>query len=262
MARARSPKSPVLYERIAQELADRIHARRLPPFAKLPSESELMGQFGVSRVTVRQALRKLAEAGLVISRQGKGVFVAGLVVNQELTAMRGFYDSLIAQGQHPDTEVVSFGHRRPSVSIPELRRFEHDIYSFRRVYRIKDMPIAVADASIAGNGKAVTREDVERFPVYSLVKHVIERDVERASVQVRAARCAPDIAELLNLKRGATILQMERTSFDRDGLVVEFTRFSVPPEVFAFQMEVAGPIQIASSIQRVSRSPEKKGKPR
>ena len=224
--RQRAPGSPVLYERIANELASSIREKRLPPFAKLPSEAELMERFGVSRVTVRQALRKLADAGLVISRQGKGVFVAGAVVNQELTALRGFHDSLVLQGHDPVTAVLSFECRRPDVSLP-------------------------------GGGKAITREDVDRFPVYSLLQNVIQRQVARASVQVRAARCSADIARLLNLPVGATILHMERTSYDTEGLAVEVARFSIPPEVFAFQLEAAGPLQIASSIKRI----ETEGRP-
>ncbi len=246
--RKEAPSSPILYERIASELATRIRARNLPAFARLPSEAALMAEFGVSRVTVRQALKKLADAGLVISRQGKGVFVAGVVVNQELTALRGFHESLVLQGHVPVTTVLSFACRRPALSNPELRQFEYDIYTFRRLYRLGDMPIAVVDVSMPGGGKPVTREDVERFPVYSLLANVIRRPVARAAVQVRAARCQADIAKLLKLAPGATVLVMERTSYDPEGLAVETSRFSIPPEVYAFQMEVAGPLQIASSL--------------
>jgi GntR family transcriptional regulator len=115
----------------------------------------------------------------------------------------------------------------------------------------------VADVSLPGGGKAITREDVERFPVYSLLQNLIQRQVARASVQVRAARCSADIARLLNLPVGATILHMERTSYDAEGLAVEVSRFSIPPEVFAFQLEAAGPLQIASSIKRI----ETRGRP-
>ena len=121
-----------------------------------------------------------------------------------------------------------------------------------------DLPLAVAEASIPGGGTQVTREHVERLPVYSIVREVIRREVVRATVQVRAAKCAPDIAKLLKLPAGATILEMERTSYDRQGLAVELTRFSVPPELFAFQMEVAGPLQIASSIKRIAPRRERK----
>ena len=248
---APSAPSPVLYERIADDLAARIRSRELAPFAKLPSESELMAGYGVSRVTVRQALRRLAEAGLVISRQGKGVFVAGAVVSQELSTLRGFYDSLVLQGHDPKATVVSFEHHRPKFSAGDLASFEYDVYRFRRLYCLGDMPIAVADVTLPGAGREVAREDVERFPVYALLKHVVKREVARASVQVRAARGEAGIAKLLNVAPGATILQMERTSFDPKGLAVETTVFHIPPEVFAFQLEVSGPLQIASSIKRI-----------
>jgi GntR family transcriptional regulator len=260
MPRLRARPSPILYERIAEELAAQIRSKRLVPFAKLPSEAELIERFGVSRVTVRQALRTLARAGLVISRQGKGVFVAGAVVNQELTALRGFYDNLVMQGHDPDSTVLSFECRRSTASAPELRRLEHEVYCFRRLWRLGELPLAVADASIPGAGKTVSREDVERLPVYSIVREVIRREVVRASVQVRAAKCAPDIARLLKVSAGATILEMERTSYDRQGLAVELTRFSVPPELFAFQMEVAGPMQIASAIKHIAPVAERKGR--
>ena len=248
---APSAPSPVLYERIADDLAARIRSRELAPFAKLPSESELMAGYGVSRVTVRQSLRKLAQAGLVISRQGKGVFVAGAVVSQELSTLRGFYDSLVLQGHDPKATVVSFEHRRPRLAAAGLKPFEYDVYRFRRLYCLGEMPIAVADVTLPGAGRAVTREDVERFPVYALLRHVVKREVARASVQVRAARSEAGIAKLLNVGPGATILQMERTSFDPKGLAVETTVFHIPPEVFAFQLEVAGPLQIASSLKRI-----------
>lgn len=250
--RGSAPASPILYERIAADLAARIRAGRLPPFAKLPSEAELMAEHGVSRVTVRLALRKLSEAGLVISRQGKGVFVAGVVVNQELTALRGFHESLVLQGHAPVTTLLSFECRRPAVSSPDLRQFAYEIYTFRRQYRLGELPIAVADVSMPGAGQPLAREVVERLPVYSLLATVIKRPVARASVQVRAARCAPDIAKLLNLPRGATVLSMERTSYDPEGLALETTRFSIPPELYAFQMEVAGPLQIASSLRALA----------
>lgn len=210
-----------------------------------------MSRFGVSRVTVRLALRKLAEAGLIISRQGKGVFVAGTVLNQEFSVLRGFHESLVLQGHDPVTSVLSFECRRPSLSAPELRQFECDVYCFRRLYRLGDMPIAVADVSLPGGGKPVTRRDVERHPVYSLLREVVGRAVARASVQVRAARCSPDVAVLLKLPSGSTILHMERTSYDPRGLAVEVTRFAIPPEVFAFELEAQGPLQIASSIKRI-----------
>jgi GntR family transcriptional regulator len=64
-----------LYSRVVAVLRDEIAAGRIPVGARLPSEEELCGRFGVSRHTVREALRKLREDGLVSSRQGAGTTV-------------------------------------------------------------------------------------------------------------------------------------------------------------------------------------------
>jgi len=61
-----------LYSRVVAALKDEIAAGRIAVGARLPSEEELCGRFGVSRHTVREALRKLREDGLVSSRQGAG----------------------------------------------------------------------------------------------------------------------------------------------------------------------------------------------
>ena len=184
-------------------------------------------------------------------RQGRACS-PGPAVKQELSPARLLH-SLISEGYQPEASVLSFERVRPSLAAPELRQFEYDIYRFRRLYKIGDMPIAVADVSMPGFGIAVTREDVERHPVYGLVQSIVKRDVARATAQVRAGRAGKDVARLLKLKPASPVLRMDRTSFDSQGLVVESTQFFIQPEVFAFQLEVAGPLKIASSIHRVGR---------
>lgn len=68
---ARAPK----YQRIADELRRQIRDGRYQPNTRIPSETELTEQFGVSLPTVRQALAALRAEGLVESRQGIGTFV-------------------------------------------------------------------------------------------------------------------------------------------------------------------------------------------
>lgn len=246
--------SPVaLYEQIAEILASEIHSKRRKAFERLPSEHEFTEIFGVSRVTVRQAMRKLAGSGLIVARQGKGLFVAGPPVEQELGALRGFYDSLVLQGYQPETAVIDFKRETPSLSIPELKQFDCDIYRFRRLYKIEDVAIVVADVYVPSFGIKLTREDVEQLPVYALIRKVLNRDVVRASVQVRAARTPDDVADLLSIGRNTPVLHMDRTSFDSRGLVLENTRFYIQPEMFAFQLDVAGPLDISSAIRRVNR---------
>ena len=73
----------------------------LAPYERLPSEQALQDEFSVSRVTVRLALKELASRGLIRSHRGRGSFVAGSVVTQNMQVLTGFYDLFLAQGLEP-----------------------------------------------------------------------------------------------------------------------------------------------------------------
>jgi DNA-binding GntR family transcriptional regulator len=63
------------YLQIADDLRSAIHRGDIAPGSQLPSTSDLSTQYGVARMTVRNALRLLRDEGLVVARQGSGVFV-------------------------------------------------------------------------------------------------------------------------------------------------------------------------------------------
>jgi DNA-binding transcriptional regulator YhcF (GntR family) len=67
------PRPP--YQQVANDLRAAILTRKFAPGEKLPSGPELAKHYGVARMTVQQAIRRLREDGLVVSRQGSGVFV-------------------------------------------------------------------------------------------------------------------------------------------------------------------------------------------
>lgn len=67
------PRPP--YQQVANALRAAILTRKLVPGEKLPSGNELASRYGVARMTVQQAIRVLRDEGLIVSRQGSGVFV-------------------------------------------------------------------------------------------------------------------------------------------------------------------------------------------
>ena len=69
------PRGEYLYSDVARQLRKRIDERIYAPGSKLPSMSELCFDFGVSAITVRNALRELTQEGLISGHQGLGVFV-------------------------------------------------------------------------------------------------------------------------------------------------------------------------------------------
>jgi len=75
-ATRRRPRTLAL--ELVEAIGDRIREGKLAPTDKLPTEAEIMGEFGVSRTVVREAISKLQASGLVETRHGIGTFVVGL----------------------------------------------------------------------------------------------------------------------------------------------------------------------------------------
>jgi GntR family transcriptional regulator len=101
-AALRQPK----YLRIHAELRDRITGGRWPAGSALPAQRDLADEFGVSTMTLRQALQLLADEGLIDTRHGAGTFVAARYA-YELGHLRSFADDLTAQGAHITTRLLA-----------------------------------------------------------------------------------------------------------------------------------------------------------
>lgn len=101
--RDRTPLPLRVYQQLRAEIAAGAHA----PRARLPSEAELATSFGVSRVTVREALRMLQRDGLVAAQQGRGHFVlAGGLIREPITELRSVTELLGSLGYAVETEVL------------------------------------------------------------------------------------------------------------------------------------------------------------
>ncbi|MER1966625.1 GntR family transcriptional regulator [Castellaniella sp. GW247-6E4] len=244
----RNSETP-LYLQLAEQLANEIQAKQWLPLQKLPSEHELTQFFGVSRVTVRQAFRVLVDRGLVVSRQGKGVYVRGPRVNQDLGSLRGFYDGLVARNYDVETEVVEFVQLKASEA-----GASGNVFQYVRLYQLEGAIIVLADITVFCLDALITQDQVEHLPVYALLQEVLKKKVARAATQIKATGMRPDIATRMGLESTAGLLQMDRTSYDESGTLLESSHFYIQPDVFAFEMEVAGPMQLASGIRKVSGS--------
>src|SRR3954469_4497220 len=88
------PAAVRLYSRIREDLRARIVSGAWQPHDRLPSESELMARYGVSRITVRQAVGDLQKERVIFKVPGKGSFVSAAKPFQELGRLQGFAEAM------------------------------------------------------------------------------------------------------------------------------------------------------------------------
>ncbi|WLH60583.1 GntR family transcriptional regulator [Pseudomonas sp. FP2300] len=223
-----------LYEQIAHQLLEEIQRGDYEPSGKLPSEAQLGERFGVSRVTVRLAVGKLSDDGVVERKQGKGTFVAAKQVRHGLDALRSFHEALLLQGLQPSMQVLSHALQ----PVPEAMRglFEEadDCLLLERLHVVDDEPIALGRSHLPAELASVTWAEVEHQPIYSILESITGLAVTRADLAIRAQEADKSLAGALHIKRGAALLVMERTSYFADGRCCDRTTFFIRPERYAF----------------------------
>ena len=114
-AHATKPVAP--YARVKQYLKDALAAEKWLPGALMPSEAELVAQFGVSRVTVTRALRELQAEGLVDRLQGVGTFAAHLAHVASTMSIRDLHEEITSRGHQHHAEVHLAKRERASAGL-------------------------------------------------------------------------------------------------------------------------------------------------
>ncbi len=223
-----------LYEQIATRLMEEMEAGLYEPTGRLPSESELGERFGVSRVTVRMALDKLVHEGAVVRKQGKGSYAAGRQVRHGLDTLRSFHESLKLQGLNASMRLLE----KKVVTLPEdvRRHFAPSVKGLflQRLHLVDDEPVALGESHLPYKLQALSWDEVERQPAYSLLADQAGQGPTRADISIGARAADERLADALRVRLGEALLVMRRVSYFGSGICCDHTNFYVRPERYEF----------------------------
>lgn len=243
-------ESPVaLYRQIAIDLAATL-TTQYEVGQRLPSENELMTSYGVSRITIRQALTALATQGLIVRQQGKGTFVAPTHLRQDQPPPTGFVDMLTAQGLEPETMLLSFGPRQISGSVARRLQLEQgEALGFRRLYRLAGRPLALTEVYYPpAIGVTITRAAAEAHSSQLLLTKFAGVILGHADLQIRAATIAADLAAALAVDPGLPVLIEDRLSYCTAGLPREHSTLYLHPNFCELHLTLQAGQPLAHAI--------------
>ena len=206
---------------IADDLRRQITAGDLVAGAVLPSEADLAGSYGVSRVTVRKALELLREEGLIGSRQGFGWFVAAPMVRRSLGTLSTIEADLAAQGREPMRKVLSFGFRDGELEVVRVNLADGQPFALVTVWCPEEL------------GRSLSRDDVERSTFYDL----LPVDLVSVDQTIRAAAADERDAEVLGIPPGSPLLVALRISRDAAGEPFLRSEHRFPAHLTEFVLE-------------------------
>jgi len=224
----------VRYRAIAEELRGRVESGELGAGRLLPSESELSGAYGVSRVTVRKALDLLRDEGLIDARQGFGWFVSTDPVRQALGRLGTIEEQLEQLGVGSERRVVGFRFVAAPARVRQVLSADA-VLEVRRVNLADGQPFARVTVWCPEElGARLSRADVEKAPFYELIGVAIGG----ATQTIGAAAANAADAELLAVPVGSPVLRCERVTRDIDDTPVLVSEHIFPAHRTEFVVDL------------------------
>jgi GntR family transcriptional regulator len=217
---------PAAYVQIEEELAERIRTGMLRPGDRIPPERELAEQMQVSRMTVRQALGRLADRGLLVRERGRGTFVSEPKLIQSLSRLNGFYDQMISQGILPSSRLLSGEEVLASAAVAQVLdlRIGEPLYKVVRLRLGGGVPLALETSFFPARlVPGLLDYDLERHSIYRLMERYDARPV-RATQSLEPVPARDQEADALEVPAGSPLMLVERIAWDTRDRPVEYAK--------------------------------------
>jgi GntR family transcriptional regulator len=209
-----------------------------------PTESELCAAHGLSRFTVREALRRLQNEGLIARRRGSGTVV-------QPAAARGgtLHQPLSNVGeilQYARDTHVTYSHAGtgplPRWLADSIGRDTGGLWTSLAGVRHPaegDLPIAATTAWFHERlASAVARLDLGAGTLFSQIEALSGVSVGQVTQDIQAVPASAEIAMALGLKRSAAVLRITRCYLDAKGRLFEISVSHHPGDRFAYSMHI------------------------
>lgn len=236
------------YATVATALAAEILEGRRPVGTLLPTEQELCQSFGVSRSTVRQALRRLGELGLVAGAQGVGTrVIADQPRGRYVLAVRSVTDVMgYAARTHLDIRarerVTADAALAALIGCEPASRWVH-VSGLRRSAEGRGAPISICDLYIAEDFAEIAESpDLATTPAYRLIARRRGIAVEAVEQDIGAIALGAAQAEVLGVAPGSPGLSIRRQFFAAGGRLLEATtNIHAAAEQFVYTLRLGAP---------------------
>jgi GntR family transcriptional regulator len=231
------------YHQIKESVKALISSGALKPGGMLPSEAALSEQLGISRLVVHRAFRELVTEGLLIRKRPKGTFVAPPVHRGYWVVgpLFGMTENLSQQGMKPGNRILKQELVLADEEVGRQLRLPSraSVVHLCNLRLVDALPFAIEDMYFpAGLFPALARIDMNNRSVYAVLDKEYDAHPQEAQDVVRAGPATRAEAHLLGITTRAPVMRLERTSIDRQGRTVEYSRVVFHAERYQFVVRV------------------------
>lgn len=230
-----------MYEQIVQILKKEILQRKYGESGCIGTHTELAERFGVSLITIRSAIRILADEDLVTITQGKGTFIKNAVLNDKLDRLTGV-SNIMSETNITSTVLVKTMRKikTPSYFEKSIRlAMGKECYYIVRAHMIDDVVAGYAKIYLPLEyGQRFSKEEIEKNTIYQLYQNKLGISLGKGVQQIRAAKSDRELSTALNVKIDTPLLYIQREAYSEDKSLIEVMELYFEYTQYAFKVEL------------------------
>ncbi|MFD7441087.1 GntR family transcriptional regulator [Streptomyces sp. NPDC059909] len=233
-------KLPLWYQ-VSQSLRASILGRLPHDPLRLPTEEQLAEHYGVSVLTMRQALKELETEGLISRHRRRGTFIEPGARRSAPRRLLGSIDAIVAQQSGERTTVLAHGPSPVPVELAEYFTDVDEIVTYRRLRCDGESgePTNWAENAVRPDVAAgLEVADLERWPMTKVLRDAVGVRISRITDTVEARLADPETADLLQVPLLSPILHYTGVTYDDEGRVVDVARIRYRGDRFSFSVTV------------------------
>ena len=216
-----------LYHQVKDRLLEAIDGGHWSSDQQLPNETKLAELFGVSKITIRQALQELSDLGYIRREQGRGTFVSKPKFGQGPRELMSFTEEMGRHHLAASSRVLERFVTEADLAVAEhlQLRLNAKVLVLKRLRLADGEPMGIQTAHIPLDlAPGFDKEDFENVSLYTLLHTRYGIQAAKGQEQYFATSADSDAAVLLGIAAGAPVFAAERVTFTKSGKPFEFTK--------------------------------------
>ncbi|MFF3348710.1 GntR family transcriptional regulator [Streptomyces sp. NPDC002779] len=229
-------KLPLWYQ-VSQSLRASILGRRPQDPLRLPTEEQLAGHYGVSVLTMRQALKELEDEGLIFRHRRRGTFIEPHVQRGAPVRLLGSVDAIVAQQSGMTTRMLDHGKGPVPAELAEYFPDPGEVGTYHRLRSDEKTGEPTNHARNYVRPELAARidpADLARWPMTKVLRDVVGADISRITDTVEARLAEPETARLLEVPLLSPILHYTGITYDSGGRVLDVAVINYRGDRFSF----------------------------
>lgn len=215
-----------IYQVIENDIKRKIKSGELKPGDLVSSENELKEIYGVSRMTVRQALNNLVNYGYLYRHKGKGTFVNKIKIKKKAQGLNGFSEEMKKMNRDVRNELISFNVILVDEFLSEKLFLNEgvEVYKIERLRHVENIPVLFEQLFVPKNLFKDINESDLNGSFYNYVEEKLNLKISNCIRKIETLNSNKRISDLLEIDERSAVLFVTLNSFLDTGRPFEYVK--------------------------------------